>query len=57
MNIKQLTNNELVKEYKVARMCYVNAEEFTDEESEAEKKFDNLWAEIQRRNIDLRKYI
>lgn len=57
MNINKLNDNELVKEYKIAKMNFVQAEEFTDKEKQAEEKYDNLWKELQKRNIDLRNYI
>lgn len=57
MNTNNLNDNELVNKYKEARKCYINAKEFSLEEKQAEEKYDNLWQELQKRNIDLRNYI
>jgi len=57
MSINKLNNNELVKEYKVIRMNFMNAKDFLKKEVNTEENLNNLWQEIRRRDIDLRNYI
>lgn len=56
MNIKDLSNTELVKQYKIAKLKFIKATEGTPDESEAERIYDELFKELNNRDIDLRNY-
>lgn len=51
MNIQQLSNNDLMREYKSVRMLFIVLSD-----TNQENLFNNLWDEIKNRNIDLRLY-
>jgi hypothetical protein len=57
MSINKLSNEQLVKEYKIAKNNFVFAPEFSEQESEFEKLYDALFKELNNRNLDLRNYI
>jgi len=55
-SIKDLSNVELVKEYKQAKKNFIQAIEGTPEEIEADTIVAELFAEIKDRDLDLRDY-
>ena len=56
INIKNLTNNELVNEYNIAKKNFINATEGTPAEQEADRIVIELFQEISNRDLDLRDY-
>jgi len=55
-NIKTLSNNELVKAYKVAKVNFRNAVEGSQEEIECDRIYTEMFNELNERNLDLRDY-
>lgn len=55
-NIKNLTNDQLYKEYQTARQNLLNAVEGTKEEQEADRLYTEIALEIGERNMDLKYY-
>ena len=54
MDIKNLSDIELVKYYKKIKADFRSSKELS--EGEEEKEYDKCWEEINNRNIDLRRY-
>lgn len=56
INIKNLSDSELVKAYKEVKQNFLQAIEGTPEEQEADRIYTELSKELNERNIDLRDY-
>lgn len=54
--MKNLSNTELVNQYKIAKKNFIQATEGTQQEIEADKIVTELFAEIKDRDLDLRDY-
>jgi len=54
--IKNLTDIELVKKYKLARENFLNSIDGTQEEKQTENTYSKLSEELNKRNLDLRDF-